>query len=90
FINAMSRLAESAGANISDIAKGIGLDNRIGPQFLQAGLGWGGSCLPKDVRGLITTGEKLGYRFGLLEEVEEINRTQSLHFVDRIRKRLGG
>lgn len=90
FINAMSRLAEAAGANISDIAKGIGLDNRIGPQFLQAGLGWGGSCLPKDVRGLITTGEKLGYRFGLLEEVEEINRTQSLHFVDRIRKRLGG
>ena len=90
FINAMSRLAEASGANISDIAKGIGLDNRIGPQFLQAGLGWGGSCLPKDVQGLIKTGEKLGYDFALLRAVDEINNTQTGHFINRVRARLGG
>lgn len=90
FINAMSRICEAAGANVADVAKGMGADNRIGPQFLGAGLGWGGSCFPKDVRGLITTAERLGYDFALLKAVEEINDTQPIRFLDRLDQRLGG
>jgi UDPglucose 6-dehydrogenase len=90
FINAMSRICELAGANIADVSKGIGMDKRIGPQFLSAGLGWGGSCFPKDVQGLVKVSEKLGYNFALLKEVEAINTDQTLHFVDRMRKALHG
>lgn len=90
FINAMSRLCEECGADVADVAKGMGMDKRIGDQFLQAGLGWGGSCFPKDVQGLIKSASKLGYEFELLKEVEEINRTQTVRFVDRIEKRIGG
>lgn len=89
FINAMSRVCELAGANIADVAKGIGMDKRIGSQFLHAGLGWGGSCFPKDVQGLIKVSEKLGYDFAFLKEVEAINTDQTLHFIGRIRKALG-
>lgn len=90
FINAISRLCEASGANVSDVAKGMGMDQRIGSQFLQAGLGWGGSCFPKDVQGLMKTAEGLGYDFQLVKHVIEINDTQTLHFVDRIEKRIGG
>jgi UDPglucose 6-dehydrogenase len=90
FINAMSRICEEAGANVADVAKGMGADDRIGPQFLGAGLGWGGSCFPKDVRGLIVTAERLGYDFKLLKAVEEINETQPIRFLDRLDRRLGG
>ncbi|MER3496672.1 MAG: UDP-glucose 6-dehydrogenase, partial [Armatimonadota bacterium] len=65
YINALARLCEESGANVADVAKGIGTDSRIGPQFLHAGLGWGGSCFPKDVQGLVKTAERLGYDFGL-------------------------
>lgn len=90
FINAMSRICEACGANVADVSKGIGLDSRIGPQFLQAGLGWGGSCFPKDVQGLVATSKRYGYEFNLLREVIEINRTQTLNFLDRLESRLGG
>lgn len=90
FINAISRICEAAGANVADVAKGMGADKRIGDQFLQAGLGWGGSCFPKDVQGLIKTAEKLGYDFDLLKACWDINETQTKHFIGRIEKRLGG
>lgn len=90
FINAMSRVCEACGANVADVAKGMGMDKRIGDQFLQSGLGWGGSCFPKDVQGLIKSSEGLGYDFQMLKAVEHINQTQTTHFVDRIEKRIGG
>ena len=90
FINAMSRVCEACGANVSDVAKGMGMDKRIGDQFLQSGLGWGGSCFPKDVEGLVKSSELLGYDFQMLKAVQEINETQTLHFVDRIEKRISG
>lgn len=90
FINAISRVCELCGANVADVAKGIGTDARIGPQFLSAGLGWGGSCFPKDVQGMVKVSEKFGYKFALLEEVIEINEQQTRHFLGRIEKRLGG
>jgi UDPglucose 6-dehydrogenase len=90
FINAVSRLCEACGGNVADVAKGMGLDTRIGSQFLGAGLGWGGSCFPKDTAGMISVAENLGYDFQLLKAVVEINDTQTTHFVDRLRTRLGG
>ena len=90
FINAISRICELSGANVGDVAKGMGADRRIGDQFLQAGLGWGGSCLPKDVQGLIKTGERLGYNFELLQAVSDINEDQTANFVRRLERRLGG
>lgn len=90
FINAISRLCESCGANVGDVAKGVGSDARIGGQFLQAGLGWGGSCFPKDVQGLVATADRLGYDFQLLKETIAINDTQTIHFINRLEKRLGG
>jgi UDPglucose 6-dehydrogenase len=90
FINALSRLCELAGANVSDVAKGIGTDSRIGPQFLQAGLGYGGSCFPKDVQGLIKVSERFGYEFELLKDVVQINDEQASHFLRRLECLLGG
>jgi UDPglucose 6-dehydrogenase len=90
FINAISRLCEQCEANVSDVAAGMGADKRIGPQFLAAGLGWGGSCFPKDVQGLIKVSEKLGYDFKLLQEVWDINEDQTHHFLKRIGQRIGG
>lgn len=90
FINALSRVCELCGANVADVARGIGSDKRVGNQFLQAGLGWGGSCFPKDVQGMVKTAEKLGYEFDLLKDVIAINDDQTLHFVRRLEKRLGG
>jgi UDPglucose 6-dehydrogenase len=90
FINAISRLCELSGADVADVSKGIGLDSRIGPQFLQAGLGWGGSCFPKDVQGLVKISEGYDYDFGLLREVIRINDEQTSHFMERLSDRLGG
>ena len=90
FINAISRICEECGADVGDVAKGVGADARIGPQFLNAGLGWGGSCFPKDVQGLLKTAEKYGYDFGLVKEVIDINDSQTPHFLERIEKRLDG
>lgn len=90
FINALSRVCELCEANVADVAAGIGSDARIGPQFLSAGLGWGGSCFPKDVQGMVTVSKELGYDFGLLKEVIQINEDQTKHFLRRMEKALGG
>lgn len=90
FINAMSRVCELCGGNVADVARGIGSDKRIGSQFLSAGLGWGGSCFPKDVQGMLKTAELMGYDFGLLREVIDINEDQTLNFLRRLETRLGG
>jgi UDPglucose 6-dehydrogenase len=89
FINAIANICEAAGADVSQVMKGMGLDPRIGMQFLQAGLGYGGSCFPKDVDSLIHTASRLGYDFKLLRSVVEINKERVTHLVDTIGKALG-
>jgi UDPglucose 6-dehydrogenase len=90
FINAIANICENAGADVSQVMKGMGLDSRIGMQFLQAGLGYGGSCFPKDVDSLIHTAARFGYDFKLLRSVVEINRERAAHLVDMMRKAMGG
>ena len=89
FINAIANICELAGADVSQVMKGMGLDPRIGSAFLSAGLGFGGSCFPKDTDSLVHTAASLGYEFGLLQQVVEINRERAGHFVDMIAKALG-
>ena len=89
FVNAIANVCELAGADVTQVIKGLGLDPRIGPAFLQAGLGFGGACLPKDVESLIQTAATLGYDFKLLKSVAEINRERAQHFVETMRKALG-
>ncbi|MBI2153444.1 MAG: UDP-glucose/GDP-mannose dehydrogenase family protein [Candidatus Rokubacteria bacterium] len=89
FINAIANVCELAGADVSQVMKGLGLDPRIGTAFLQAGLGFGGACLPKDIESLIHTAAALGYDFKLLKSVAEINRERAQHLVEEMRKALG-
>lgn len=89
FINAIAGICEKVNADVIQVAKGMGFDQRIGNQFLSAGLGYGGSCFGKDTSCLLTTAEKLGYDFALLRNVIEINSEQPKRFVDKIRKALG-
>ena len=89
FINAIANVCEAAGADVSQVMKGMGLDSRIGLAFLQPGLGYGGSCFPKDVDSLIHTAAQLGYDFKLLRSVVEINRERAAHLVDMMTKALG-
>ncbi len=90
FINAIANICELSNADVVQVAKGMGLDKRIGSEFLSAGLGYGGSCFGKDTSCLVTTAEKLGYDFALLSSVIDINAGQPKRFVDRIRRVLGG
>jgi UDPglucose 6-dehydrogenase len=89
FINAIANICELAGADVTQVMKGMGMDPRIGSAFLSAGLGFGGSCFPKDTDSLVHTAAGLGYEFGLLQQVVEINRERAGHFVDMIAKALG-
>ena len=89
FINAIGNICEAAGADVSQVMKGMGLDSRIGLAFLQPGLGYGGSCFPKDVDSLIHTAAQLGYDFRLLKSVVEINRERASHLVGMMEKALG-
>jgi UDPglucose 6-dehydrogenase len=89
FINAIANVCESAGADVTQVMKGMGMDGRIGSAFLQAGLGYGGSCFPKDVDSLIHTAGRLGYDFKMLKAVVDINRERSGRLVEMIRKVLG-
>jgi len=89
FINAIANICEAAGADVTQVIKGMGLDPRIGGAFLQAGLGYGGSCFPKDVDSLIHTAGRLGYDFKLLRSIVEINRERAAHLVDTVAKALG-
>lgn len=84
FINAVANICEKTGANIEEVAHGIGLDKRIGESFLNAGIGYGGSCFPKDVSAFIKISENMGYDFKLLKEVEAINKKQKELFMKKI------
>ncbi|MEE8483930.1 MAG: UDP-glucose/GDP-mannose dehydrogenase family protein, partial [Nitrospinota bacterium] len=87
FINAIANLCEKVGADVEDVAKGMGRDHRISKDFLNPGLGFGGSCFPKDVKSLIHTSSKMGYDFDLLKHVMEINEDRAQHFVNLIKNR---
>jgi len=84
YINAISVLCEATGANIQEVANGMGMDVRIGRRFLQAGLGFGGSCFPKDLSAFIKIAEQIGYDFRLLKEVQRINTEQMQRFLRKI------
>ena len=90
YINAVSDLCERAGGNVTDVARGMGLDPRIGPDFLRAGIGYGGSCFPKDVAAFRAIARGLGRDFGLLREVERINDEARERFVEKVREELDG
>jgi len=89
FINEIANLAERVGADVRDISKGIGLDSRIGPYFLRAGIGYGGSCFPKDVSALAQISGSNGYSFKLLSSVIEVNNKQRDIFFKQIQSVLG-
>ena len=84
YINAIANVCEAAGANVQEVAHGIGLDERIGRRFLNAGIGFGGSCFPKDLSAFIKIAEQIGYDFKLLKEVQRINADQMDRFVKKI------
>ncbi len=84
YINAISVLCEAAGANVQEVAAGMGMDERIGRRFLNAGIGFGGSCFPKDLSAFIKIAEQIGFDFRLLKEVQRINAEQMDRFVKKI------
>ncbi len=88
YINALSAICEASGADIEKVADGIGADKRIGRSFLNAGLGYGGSCFPKDIAAFIAISEQIGEPFQLLREVQRINQHQRERFVKRLRDTL--
>ena len=88
FINTVANICELAGADVTQVTKAMGLDPRIGPAFLQAGLGYGGSCFPKDTESLVHTAAALGVDFALLRAVVETNNDRARHFVAMIEKAL--
>ena len=88
YINAVSAICEASGADVEMVADGIGTDKRIGRNFLNAGLGYGGSCFPKDVKAFIAIAEELGTPFHLLKEVERINAHQLDRFLKKVRDAL--
>ena len=88
FVNMLSELCEKQGGNILSVAKGIGLDGRIGSRFLHAGIGYGGSCFPKDVNALIKTLDENGCSAGILKEVNATNKRQRERFVENVCSKL--
>jgi len=84
YINAVAALCETAGANVQEVAAGMGMDERIGRRFLNAGIGFGGSCFPKDLSAFIKIAEQIGYDFRLLKEVQRINAEQMERFIKKI------
>ncbi|HLW88279.1 MAG TPA: UDP-glucose/GDP-mannose dehydrogenase family protein [Terriglobales bacterium] len=88
FINAVASVCESVGANVQQVCKGIGTDSRIGPRFLNPGIGYGGSCFPKDLKAFRAVARECGYEFRLLDEVMLINEEQRHRFLRKIRSAL--
>lgn len=88
FINEVANICDRVGADVMQVAKGIGLDSRIGSKFLQAGLGWGGSCFPKDVSALIHTADDYGYETQLLKSAVSVNERQRLIVVEKLQQAL--
>jgi UDPglucose 6-dehydrogenase len=89
FINEIANVSEEVGADVAEVARGMGLDERIGGSFLRAGIGYGGSCFPKDVSALKMLAGNTGYHFQLLNAVIEVNELQKRRVVGKLRKRLG-
>jgi UDPglucose 6-dehydrogenase len=89
FINEIANVCELVGADVVDVAKGVGLDHRLGPHFLRAGIGFGGSCFPKDVTSLKQLAGNSGYQFMLLHAVWEVNELQKRRVVSKLQKHLG-
>jgi UDPglucose 6-dehydrogenase len=85
FINAVASFCEAVGANIEEVCKGIGSDSRIGPEFLRAGIGYGGSCFPKDVAAFRAVTREFGFEFPLLDEIKRINEEQRIRFIRKVR-----
>jgi UDPglucose 6-dehydrogenase len=83
-------LCEKVGADVQEVSRGIGLDNRIGGKFLHAGPGYGGSCFPKDTKALAKTGEAAGYDLRIIKSVIAVNEEQRLRMVEKIKTALGG
>ena len=90
FINEIANVCEETGADVVEVAAGMGLDKRIGPKFLQPGVGFGGSCFPKDVTGLKQLAGNSGYHFQLLNAVLEVNELQKRRVIGKLQKHLGG
>jgi UDPglucose 6-dehydrogenase len=88
FINEIANLCEAAGADVEDVAIGMGKDKRIGESFLQAGIGYGGSCFPKDVKALLHTAGRYGVNFSMLKETISINDFQKELLVKKALKKL--
>ncbi|UCG42565.1 MAG: UDP-glucose/GDP-mannose dehydrogenase family protein [candidate division WOR-3 bacterium] len=85
FANALSVVCEASGADVRKVTEGMGMDNRIGPHFLNAGVGYGGFCFPKDLRAFVRIADELGYDFALLREVENINGDMKRRFVRKVK-----
>lgn len=90
FINEIANVCDEVGANVDEVARGMGLDPRIGPAFLKAGIGYGGACFPKDTKALHSIASVHDYDFKLLKAVIEVNQTQRRHFLRKVRSVLGG
>jgi UDPglucose 6-dehydrogenase len=90
FINEIANVCEETGADVIEVARGVGLDDRIGPKFLQAGIGYGGSCFSKDVSALKLLAANSGYHFQLLNAVTEVNELQKRRVVSKLQRHLGG
>ncbi|WP_069790510.1 UDP-glucose dehydrogenase family protein [Cyanobacterium sp. IPPAS B-1200] len=88
FINEVANVCDRVGADVTQVAKGIGLDSRIGSKFLQAGIGWGGSCFPKDVSALIHTAEDYGYNTELLNAAVNVNKRQRVMAIEKLQQEL--
>ena len=90
FINEIANVCEAVGADVEDVAQGVGLDHRLGPHFLRAGIGFGGSCFPKDVSFLKLLAGNSGYHFQLVNAVIEVNELQKRRVVQKLQDHLGG
>jgi UDPglucose 6-dehydrogenase len=89
FINEIANVCEETGADVIEVARGVGLDDRIGPKFLQAGIGYGGSCFSKDVSALKLLAANSGYHFQLLNAVTEVNELQKRRVVSKLQRHVG-
>jgi UDPglucose 6-dehydrogenase len=89
FINEIANVCEDTGADVTEVARGVGLDERIGPRFLQAGIGYGGSCFTKDVSALKLLAANSGYHFQLLNAVTEVNELQKRRVISKLQRHLG-
>ncbi|ARK32205.1 UDP-glucose dehydrogenase family protein [Halalkalibacter krulwichiae] len=89
FINEIANICEQVNADVTEVARGMGLDSRIGSKFLQAGIGYGGSCFPKDTRAIIKIAEQVGYDFKVVRNVEEVNNDQRYRMVEKLKQALG-